>query len=123
MDERRQFLRILFDRPAYLNHAEQAWSTTLLDLSLQGALVSTPKDWDSEITQFTLSFSLSDVAEQAIEIMMDVQLRHQNAQSLGLKITHIDIDSASHLKRLVALNLGDEELLHRELEHLSEPRP
>ncbi len=31
---------------------------------------------------------------------------------------HIDIDSITHLKRLIELNLGDEALLHRELAHL-----
>ncbi|OZT82227.1 pilus assembly protein PilZ, partial [Vibrio sp. 03_296] len=41
-------------------------------------------------------------------------------QTIRLKITHIDIDSISHLKRLVELNVGDDTLLHREIEHLSD---
>jgi len=34
---------------------------------------------------------------------------------LGLSCREIDLDSITHLRRLVALNLGDEALLDREL--------
>ncbi|MGR5542444.1 PilZ domain-containing protein, partial [Vibrio campbellii] len=34
-------------------------------------------------------------------------------------ITEIDIESISHLKRIVQLNVGDDQLLHREIEHLA----
>ncbi|WP_220718864.1 PilZ domain-containing protein [Agarivorans litoreus] len=118
MHERRQFLRVLFDRPAYLNHGEQSWSCQLLDLSLQGALVTLPNDWDEELTQLTLTFSLSDVAVEELSITMDVEVKHTRNQQIGLRCLHIDIESASHLKRLIELNLGDDDLLHRELEHL-----
>lgn len=56
MHERRQFLRVLFDRPAYLNHGEQSWSCQLLDLSLQGALVTLPNDWDEKAHSANLKF-------------------------------------------------------------------
>lgn len=42
----------------------------------------------------------------------------QNERILHLKIDHIDIESIGHLRRLVELNVGSDELLHRELEHL-----
>jgi len=35
-------------------------------------------------------------------------------------IEHIDIESIGHIKRMVELNVGDDELLHREIEHLSD---
>ncbi len=37
-----------------------------------------------------------------------------------LKISNIDIDSISQLKRFIELNVGNNELLNRELEHLSD---
>ncbi|MEZ9333247.1 PilZ domain-containing protein, partial [Vibrio sp. 10N.286.51.A4] len=40
--------------------------------------------------------------------------------SMRLRIEHLDIDSISHLKRLVELNVGDDELLYREIEHLTD---
>ena len=39
---------------------------------------------------------------------------------MRLRIEHLDIDSISHLKRLVELNVGDDELLYREIEHLTD---
>ena len=90
----------------------------MLDLSLQGALVTLPNDWDEELTQLTLSFSLSDVAIEELSITMDVEVKHLRDQQIGLKCLHLDLESASHLKRLIELNLGDDALLHRELEHL-----
>ena len=40
---------------------------------------------------------------------------HIKANHIGLKCHYIDIDSITHLKRLIELNLADDELLHREL--------
>lgn len=37
-----------------------------------------------------------------------------------LKIINIDINSISQLKRFIELNIGNNELLNRELEHLSD---
>ncbi|WP_432454443.1 MULTISPECIES: PilZ domain-containing protein [unclassified Agarivorans] len=118
MHERRQFLRVLFDRPASLNHGEQFWSCKLLDLSLRGALVTLPQDWDEQLSQLTLSFNLTDMAVEELTITMDVEVKHLRDKQLGLRCLHLDLESASHLKRLIELNLGDDELLHRELEHL-----
>ena len=49
---------------------------------------------------------------------MQTAVAHIDANSVGFICEHIDLDSISHLKRLVELNLGDEDLLHRELHAL-----
>lgn len=51
---------------------------------------------------------------------MEVVLTRTQPQSLGFVCRHIDLDSISHLRRLVELNLGDEQLLERELAALGE---
>ncbi|MBC7183294.1 MAG: PilZ domain-containing protein, partial [Marinobacter sp.] len=51
-------------------------------------------------------------------IVMAVELRHIEPHRLGFKCQYIDLDSATHLKRLVELNLGDQALLEREFAHL-----
>lgn len=53
--------------------------------------------------------------ESDIEISIDTELVHQKNAQLGLKCNFIDVDSISHLKRMVELNLGDASLLNREL--------
>lgn len=118
MIERRRFFRVVYSTPAQLRQGEQIWSTTLLDLSLQGALLNRPVDWTEQTKGlFTLSFKLAD---SDIEISMEVESTHLDEQKLGVYCHHIDIDSASHLRRLIELNVGDTELLLRELAHLLE---
>ncbi len=116
MVERRRFFRVVFSTPAQLTQGQQSWSTRLLDLSLQGALVERPANWPEEGEgRFELSFSLAD---SDIQITMEVEPCHSAENKLGLYCHHIDIDSASHLKRLIELNVGNADMLKRELAHL-----
>jgi hypothetical protein len=46
---------------------------------------------------------------------MEVELVHDDHNQLGFHCSHIDVDSISHLRRLIELNLGDEAELEREL--------
>jgi hypothetical protein len=49
---------------------------------------------------------------------MDVEVAHQENDEMGLNCKDIDVDSITHLRRLVELNLGDPKLLERELSAL-----
>ncbi|MGL4716416.1 MAG: PilZ domain-containing protein [Aeromonas sp.] len=116
MSERRRFARILFVTQAHLRQGEHSWQTQLVDLSLLGALLIRPDDWaNSGNKEYQLSVVLS---ESDIKIKMQVELTHAAGNKLGFYCHHIDIDSATHLKRIVELNLGDEKLLQRELAQL-----
>ena len=53
-------------------------------------------------------------------IQMEVVLTRTAGGMLGFICRHIDLESISHLRRLVELNLGDEQLLERELATLGE---
>ena len=126
MSERRRFSRILYLTMADLVQGEKKLRPQLVDISLQGALLIRPDDWESnDDKEYSLSFVLSG---SDIEIKMQVMLTHEASKKLGFYCHHIDIDSATHLKRMIELNVGDEELLHRELEqllseHLEHPHP
>ena len=48
-------------------------------------------------------------------ICLEGEVVHRAAARLGMRCTSIDLESVGHLRRMVELNLGDEELLHREL--------
>lgn len=115
MDNRR-FHRISFHGPASVKTATSTYATELLDLSLKGALVARPADFPSETDLLELHFPLQD---SALCIVMQARVAHQTEQLLGLHCEKIDLDSISHLKRLVQLNLGDDQLLERELSELS----
>ncbi|AAN54295.1 hypothetical protein DIKCMJMK_02055 [Shewanella oneidensis] len=112
IDERRHFSRILFAASASIHQGENQWQTTILDLSLNGALVEEPVRFSHTGEPITLSFTLQG---SDIELQMETELVHQRNHQLGLKCNIIDVDSISHLKRIVELNLGDASILNREL--------
>lgn len=117
MENRRQFTRILFSIKAKLTVDEQEYPVSIHDISLNGALVTDPNtEQPLQGKLGTLVFSLSD-AESTVE--MHVAVVHQEPEVIGLQCNAIDIDSVTHLRRLVELNLGDESQLEKELSQLS----
>lgn len=116
MIEKRHFTRIGFDASARLICNDQDWATHLLDISLKGALVEQPPASDLSLnTSVELNLLLSD---EETEIMIRGHIAHQEAKHIGIEFDHMDVDSASHLRRLIELNTGSETLLERELEAL-----
>lgn len=111
--EKRQFSRIAFDAPVTIRAGDKIWKSKLMDISLKGALILTPENWEKKVnTNFELSIQLD---ESDHEIDMEVKLVHSGEDRIGFQCVHIDLDSISNLKRLVELNLGNEDLLEREL--------
>jgi len=121
MQNRRQFSRVLFSTSALLEFDNHKYPCKLIDVSLHGALITKCDAFNgSKNSEATLRFTLE---QSDIEIKMDVVMCHIEEDHIGLKCHHIDIDSITYLKRLVELNLADDELLHRELALLiHEPR-
>ncbi len=116
--ERRRFSRIGFDADVQLVDARGSWQSRLIDLSLKGALVAIPPEWSGQPGErFLLEFAL-DAGDEAV-IRMEASVSHQENDHIGFRCEHIDMDSISHLRRLVELNLGDAELLERELSALA----
>ena len=112
----RHFTRVPFDCEARLISGQQSWPTHLIDISLKGALISKPDDWQGERDdKFKLEIFL---AGNDIEITMEVRVSHVESDRVGFGCDHLDIDSASHLHRLMELNLGDEDLLEREIHEM-----
>ncbi len=114
--EKRKFHRISFDAPCELHAVERVWTTEVLDISLKGVLVKRPEGWDVPLNQPCEVVVHLD--GQQAGIVMAVELKHVEAHRLGFKCQYIDLESATHLKRLVELNLGDQVLLDREFAHL-----
>ncbi|MCQ4322614.1 PilZ domain-containing protein [Stutzerimonas stutzeri] len=117
--ERRRFQRFAFDAETELVQGQRRWPVELHDLSLKGLLVHRPAGWDADPSlPFEVRIRLADDAE----VRMEVETTHDEGELIGLVCRHIDVESISHLRRLVELNLGDEALLERELAALGEPR-
>jgi hypothetical protein len=88
----------------------------VLDLSLKGACVRTAPGVVSRIGDpVTLVLSLG---EGKAAVRMDGEVAHVEAAHIGFICREIDLDSITHLRRLLELNLGDATLLDRELSSL-----
>ena len=112
-DERRHFTRIPIDSRAVITCNGQRHDSHLLDISLKGALLERPKGYRMERGQHcTLEMMLEP---QEIIITMEGSVVHMTENHIGFRCDHIDLESISHLKRLVELNLGSEAALEREL--------
>jgi hypothetical protein len=113
-EERRHFTRIPFDTVARIHCSEQQVQTRLLDVSLKGALLERPSDYTGKNgEQCQLELLLGEVT-----VTMQGCIVHSDAGQIGFRCDHIDLESISHLKRLLELNLGDEAALGRELHEL-----
>ena len=118
--EQRKFSRIPFDVSVTLHLGDTQWETTLSDISLHGALILTPEHFEPVMdVQYQLEIHL----EGGPDIAMDVRVAHQEAGHTGMRCDDIDVDSITHLRRLVELNLGDPALLERELSALTPAEP
>lgn len=110
--DRRRFKRIAFDASTELTQAGRSWPVTLIDLSLKGLLIEKPQPWEGDAGQpFIADIHLGE----DIDVQMEVTLVHDDHGQLGFNCAHIGIDSVTHLRRLVELNVGDEAELEREL--------
>jgi len=115
-ENRRQFSRIRFLTEARLTLPGEEYGVEVLDLSLKGALIRAQRPLPESIgNQGSLIVRLD---EMGTTIHMEITVAHQEGRDFGLACREIDLDSITHLRRLVELNLGDEKLLERELSHL-----
>jgi hypothetical protein len=117
-DERRQHSRIAFRSSAELVFPDRTLDVVVLDISLKGALVSLPSD--TPIEHLSVCMLHVHLGEAGINdnISMEARVAHCIGDRAGLLCLTIDIDSVTHLRRLVELNLGDPKLLERELSML-----
>jgi len=114
--ERRRFSRIHFEAVATLGNQHGQWHGKLYDISLKGALITRPHNWIGQAgDHFLVEIH---PPENPFSIRMEMEVAHVEDETVGLNCLHIDIDSISHLRRLVELNVGDADVLNRELAEL-----
>jgi hypothetical protein len=116
-EDRRRFKRIAFDAKTELKQGDQTWKVQLVDLSLKGLLIERPESWTADPAQpFEVDIRLSN----DVYVQMDVEITHDHNRQLGFVCRHIGLESISHLRRLIELNLADQAELDRELAALIE---
>ena len=116
--EQRHFTRIPFNATATVisTRSGHKVTTDLIDISFKGLLIKKPADWQGlNGDHYTVHLQL---AGNEVEINLAVIAVHHEDDHIGFKTEHMDLDTATTLRRLLELNLGSEELLERELTEL-----
>lgn len=115
--ERRHFSRIAFESPARLVTVDTAVAVQVLDLSMKGALLALPAG--QEAVDGALCLLDLPLAPHEGRITMAAQVVHLQDDRAGLLCLGIDLESITHLRRLIELNLGDAALAERDLRALA----
>jgi len=114
-DEKRHYQRISFDAEVVMEHEGESWVCHLVDISLKGVLVVFPDEISPNLGEiYEMEFRLGVDAA----INMRVKVVHKNEHLVGLEWSDIDLESLTHLRRLLELNMSDPEEMHRELSDL-----
>jgi len=117
--ERRRFHRFPFDAYCQLVAAGRRHDCDLFDLSIAGALVEPDNDPDLPTGDGRLLLEIrGELAGDEIRFSAVVDIVRLEAQRMACRFVEVDVDSFESLKDLVADNLGDLELLDRELTQL-----
>jgi PilZ domain len=112
----RQFVRIPFSAPVQLVVQEVSHSVTLVDIALKGALVQC--DPDSRWTLNAACRLVLPMAHDGEGITMAGRIAHLQDDWVGIECKDIDVTSLTRLRRLLELNSGDVNLMHREIQTL-----
>lgn len=111
--DRRHYHRVSFQQDARLSWGEYSETVRVENLSLKGVLLSgvpTLEGLDAgERARLTI-----DLADD-FSVAMTIELVFLRGDQLGARWVEIDLDGMTHLRRLVALNLGDANVVDQEL--------
>jgi hypothetical protein len=113
--ERRQYQRIPFIAEVVIEHDDQKFSCSLLDISLKGLLVEPPSD--TNVSKDS-SYSIELVLGEDAAIKMEAKISHDDGTHWGMEWNNIDLEGLTHLRRLLELNMSDPDEVNRELADL-----
>jgi hypothetical protein len=115
-EEHRSVHRVPFVQGATLHVHGNAVYVRLLDISLMGALVASDASAaDIEIGGLC-DMRLTLGPDVVLELEGEVVRAAGDGSRLGIRWDSMDVDSASHLRRLLELNLGDHDLIEQDIE-------
>lgn len=109
----RHFVRIPFAAEVQLRVHEGPIQCELVDIALKGALVRTA-ELHALVPQekCRLVLPLTDGGDS---IEMEGRIVHLQDRQVGIECQQIEVNSLTRLRRLIELNTGDPDLMHREL--------
>jgi hypothetical protein len=115
-NEKRRFHRVPFQADAQLVLGSKSWPCQLIDISMKGALIEAPANCSIDTGDKCVLFLRLDDEDAVIN--MNLSAAHVSGNRAGFNCEEIDAESLTYLRKLVELNLGDPELVYRELGQL-----
>jgi hypothetical protein len=109
----RRFRRIPFVTQVMLRSGQDSWTGELLEIALKGALVETKRQIPFDLgAECTLCITLPG---SSISLEFLSELVHCKDCHYGFKFISEDIETLTHLRKLIELNTGDAETTRGEL--------
>ncbi|MDF1630531.1 MAG: PilZ domain-containing protein [Alcanivoracaceae bacterium] len=106
-EDKRRFSRVPFEGTARLHIGERLLPVELLDISVRGAQIRLPHGESVRPDdECRLTLTLDD---SPIHLTLESQVRHISDDQAGLIFVLIDVSDMQHLRRIVELNLGDDD--------------
>ena len=117
----RRFGRIPFAANLTLKHKGQSHSGNLQDIALKGALLhfdSLPPLHHNDVCQLDIPLLNSDIV-----LHFTAEAIHFHQDSIGFRFTEMDLETMSHLRRLLELNTGNADKIEKEMSFLGKNAP
>lgn len=109
----RRFRRIPFETQVTLNVGNDVWSGELLEVALKGAMVRTGTPLPlTPGSNCNLCITLPGTP---ISLNFQAMLIHSEESCHGFRFVSEDLDTLTHLRKLIELNTGDAEATRSEL--------
>lgn len=120
-EDRRQFQRVTYECPAMLSWGgQESLAVEVENLSLKGVLLRGLPEGQGPRPGQSAQLEVSLAPDVAMSMALEVAFSSENR--VGARWVEIDVEGMTHLRRLLALNLGDAEQVDAELAHMLHPR-
>ena len=109
----RHFRRIPFQAEVTLSSDQDVWTGELLDVAMKGAMVGTDAPLPLSLgAKYNLCISLPGTP---ISLDFQAELVHSEESCYGFKFISENLETLTHLRKLIELNTGDAEATRSEL--------
>ena len=113
MENKRYNKRISFHVDAAVKINDVIYQGELYDISLKGALIKIEKNIEPPANP--ICTVILKLPNSIITLEFEAKIVHKKDNFFGFRFEGADVDSLTHLRRLLVLNTGDEEGIDREL--------
>lgn len=100
-----------------MGNDDSLWEIEVRDISLNGLLITQPETWQGGVDD-EVDVDIPLDADRNSFVIMHCRVAHIDNKKLGLERLRIGLDSVTHLRRLLELNLGSVDKVNREFSEL-----